>query len=443
MSRELIRQLKALKHQEVRPRSEWLKNSRALLLSQIKNTVASETKHSYNVDNIWTGLAIFFPKTLVYNVMRPVAVLLIVTMVATSGWVTTVDAAYNALPGDWLYPAKRAAEKTQVAVAAVMGAKTTETKLRTEFAKRRATEAKQIVKGHDPNKNEKVTQVVHDLKQEIKNVNDNLEQVKSDGVSASVIQEVKQDTEQIKNVLQEVKTDLLTAASSSSTDSIAKEVSEAKDMVKDASVKAVAVMVSKHLEGDQSVSVEEVRKEIGATLATMATESDVTKLTIDATKAVVDAAKVEAKEAASAPSGTTSTRELSEKISAVAATTKEAAVKSDEAKVVTDQKITEGQDLLAKGELASAVDKIKEATVAASAVEKINDDALAKVQTVLPVVNVVKEVAPILLTASTTPIQVIVATSTMTTSTSKLQLIVTTTVDKNPAVIISPTIIKK
>src|SRR3989339_172523 len=436
MSRDLIQKLKQLKHGSAKPRAEWLKSNREILLSQIRNTTVDlgVKQSTYHINNIWTGLAIFFPKPLVYNVMRPMAVLLIVTMVATSGWITTVDAAYNTLPGDWLYSAKRVAEKTQVTVASVVGAKTTETKLHSEFAKRRASEAKQIVKGTDPKKNEKVTQVVNDLKQEIKNVNANLEEIKSDGVSASVIKDVKQDAEQIKNVLQEVKTDLLAAVATSSTDSMAndamaKQVSEAKDMVKDASVKAVEVMVAKHLEGDTSVSVAELKQEISTTLATMATESDATKLTIDATQAVVDAAKVEAKEATKAPAVNTSTKELSDKISAMADTTKEAVVKSDEAKVVTDQKITEGQDLLAKGEFSGAVDKIKEATVAASAVEKINDEAMAKVQTVLPVASVVKEVAPILATASTTPIQVIVSTSTATaTPKVQVQVIVTTTV---------------
>ena len=48
---------------------------------------------------------------MVYNFVRPMATLLIIAMVATSGWIATVDASYNAIPGEWLYPAKRATEK--------------------------------------------------------------------------------------------------------------------------------------------------------------------------------------------------------------------------------------------------------------------------------------------------------------------------------------------
>ena len=112
MSQELIRQLKQLKHHEVNPSEAWLKNNRALLLSQIKNTIGVEpNRQAGRVEKIWAGLSIFLPQPMVYNFVRPMATLLIIAMVATSGWIATVDASYNAIPGEWLYPAKRATEK--------------------------------------------------------------------------------------------------------------------------------------------------------------------------------------------------------------------------------------------------------------------------------------------------------------------------------------------
>jgi len=42
------------------------------------------------------------------------------------GWIATVAASSGSLPGEWLYPAKIATEKTQVVMANVVGDKNTE-----------------------------------------------------------------------------------------------------------------------------------------------------------------------------------------------------------------------------------------------------------------------------------------------------------------------------
>ncbi|KKQ40686.1 MAG: hypothetical protein US58_C0014G0048 [Candidatus Magasanikbacteria bacterium GW2011_GWA2_37_8] len=44
MSKEIIAQLTSLKNAEVNPKQEWLTKNRALLLSQIKNTVSDTPK---------------------------------------------------------------------------------------------------------------------------------------------------------------------------------------------------------------------------------------------------------------------------------------------------------------------------------------------------------------------------------------------------------------
>ena len=425
--RELIEQLKALKHSEVRPREEWLKNSRSLLLSQIKNTVEPEAKHSYKIDNVWTGLSIFLPKSFVYSIVRPVAVLLVVMMVATSGWVTTVDAAYNTLPGDWLYPAKRAAEKTQVAVATAVGAKTTETKLHTEFAKRRATEAKQIVKSNDPKKNEKVAQVVNDLKKEIQNVNNNLSAEQNGAMSASVIKEVKQGIEQINNVLQEVKTNSLASPSTTVATATTQAVSDVKNLVQDAGVKATEVLVNKQMNGDTTVSSDEVKKEISNTLDAVVTSVGNNKQSIDAANVVMEAAQAGVQKESSASGATASAKALSDRIDVVVAETKVAAEQTQAAKVVADQKISEAKDLLDKGDLVSAVDKMKEAAAATDVAEKLSDKTLSNAHAVLPVATVIKEVAPILSTGTNAVLQVIVTTTPTTGASAVVQVIMTTT----------------
>jgi len=441
MSQDLIAQLKQLKHREVKPRQEWLQNNRAVLLSQIKNTVSKEDiqNQKVNVGNFWNIMSLFVPRTVVFNLVRPIAVLLVVSIVATSGWVASVDAAYNALPGDWLYPAKRAAEKTQVVVATIVGSKEAETKLHSEFAKRRAVETKQILVSNDPDKQEKAKEMVKDLKTEIANVNQNLQEIQvaspQDSVSAEVVKDVKQDTEQVKNTLQEVKTSLLASDSSnsSSTKEMTAAVNEAKDLVKDVNVKAVEVIVNKHLEGDKTVSAEDVKKEINTALQSATTDAQQSKQNVAGVQAVVTAAKLEAKDLSQQPStSASSTVALNQKISEVATVTNNADAQT---KIVTDnidKQVNEAVDALNKGDLSKVLEKVKEANTATKEAEKISDQMVSNVQQLVPV-------APIIVATdlkkdiSTKDIKVVIDTST-TAPVPEIKLIVTSTataVDKS------------
>ncbi len=396
MSQDLIAQLKQLKHGEVKPRQEWLNNNRALLLSQIKNTVTPEVK-KFNLDSVWSIMSLFVPRTLVFNVFRPIAVLLVVSIVATSGWVASVDASYSALPGDWLYSAKRAGEKTQVTVAGMIGSKTTETKLHSEFAKRRASETKQLISSKDPQKQEKVKESIQDLKIEIANVNQKLEEIKvasvNNAVSANVVKDVKQDSEQVKTTLEEVKATLLTASNindTSSTKENAAAINEVKDLAKDVSVKAVEMMVTKHLEGDKTVSVQEVKQEINNILQSATTDAAQSKQSVVGVQAVVTAAKVEAKDlAVQSASNASTTAALNQKISDVASVTNNAAAQN---KTVTDnveKKVTEAVDALSKGDFTKVMEKVKEANIATKEAEKISDQMVSNVQQLVPVIPMV------------------------------------------------------
>jgi hypothetical protein len=133
MSRNIIRQLKALKHETVSPREAWLQSNRAVLLSQIKNTLPTEETHEARLEKLWSGMAIFLPRQMVYSVIRPIAVLVIVSLVASSTYSGTVKASYESVPGDWLYPAKRLSEKTQGAVISLLGDTNTETKSQVHY----------------------------------------------------------------------------------------------------------------------------------------------------------------------------------------------------------------------------------------------------------------------------------------------------------------------
>lgn len=431
MSKNLISQLKQLKHGEVKPSEAWLKNNRALLLSQIKNTVSDEPS-KINLENVWNAMALFMPRPVVFNIVRPMAVLLIVSVVATSGWITGVDAAYNTLPGDWLYPAKRAAEKTQVAMAAMVGANTAETKLHAEFAKRRADETKQILNSNDPAKQAKAQETVSDLKNEIANVNKKLDEVKSNPnktLSADVVKDVKQDTDAVKNTLQEVKTSLLSIAAQNTSTTPATDaavqtvqaVSEVKDLAKDASVKAMEVMVTKHLEGDVSVSVADVKKEINTTLQASATDAAQSSQSVGKIKDVVNAAKTQAADlSASKTNSASTTAALTQKISEISTATNVALAQTKTALQTTDQAVAKGVDSLNKGDLAQAVQAMKDVNTMTKEAEKIYDKTIVSAAQLVPVSPVVAAVAD-----GSKDIKVIITTSTS--STPEIRVIITPT----------------
>lgn len=396
MPKEIIRQLKMLRQRAGAPREDWVKNNRSLLVSQIRNTIApSAPRHP--IANFWSGLSVLLPEQLVYQVIRPIAVLLIVALVGTSGWIATVDASYQALPGDWLYPAKRAAEKTQVVVASIVGDNNKEVKLHIKFANLRAEEAMKVMRGQgSASKTDRAREAITDLKSEIASLSTKLDESKTQitVLPAEVAKDVKQNTEQIKTTLQTVKDGLLTSTSANDK-LLSKEISETKNLVKDVSVKAVEVLVTKHLGGDLSVSKEDVRDAIQSSLLTSASDVVESKHNVDGVKNIVATMQSEVKDLAHAQpaaSSTAATQELSQQITTVANQTVRAIIKTEVATAEVGKRISEAQELLGNNQLIQAIDKVKEASNATKEAEKISDATVAQAQEALsPVAQVIKE----------------------------------------------------
>ncbi len=426
MSRDLISQLKNLKHKDITPSDAWLKQNRGILLSQIKNNAVSNAHTSY--ENFWIAMSVFFGEKMILNVVKPLSILLIVTMVGTSGWIATVDAAYESLPGDILYGAKRVVEKTQITTASVLGNKDTETKLHSEFAKRRANEIKKVSVSDDPKKTERVVETVKDLKNEMNNLSDKLEGSKQVSLAANTLKEVKKNTDQIKSVLTEVKDDLSLVATSTVDKNTVEVISQAKDMVKDVAVKTVEAVVSKHLEGDVSVSTDEIKKMLNETVTETINETLVKTGNLVGVNNIVEAVKTEIKVLDSASStafSTTSSADLAQQIENIASTTKQAALQTQEIIKDSDKKTDELQSMLNSGDLAGVLNMVKEVNEVNKTVEKIIDTAVGSVQLALPpVVSVVKEKTEAGISVTSTADVKVIVTSTPTASTT---IIVTTT----------------
>lgn len=380
--KDVIKQLKALKQEAVKPQASWVEKNRAILLSQIKNTVSEESNVSV-IDRIVAAFSIFMPEGVVLAVVRPVAVLLIVALTAPSLYYGTVKASESALPGEGLYEAKRYTEKLQVTVASIMGDPKKETQLHVEFAKRRAEETKKIIS--DPSKISQVSRAVADLKTEINSVNAKLE-VNKKALPAEVAKEIKQNTEVIKVVLQDAKNDLLVKSDKN----LAAEVKEAKDLVQDVSVKAVGVLVEKHLEGDTTVTKEDVKNALSSTAESSLDSVAVSKVSIEGVKSALETAKYEMNELAGLsvdPAVVSSSKQVQEKITTVITETSKVSNQTDAMTADALKTAGEVQQLLTSDNLSQALDKVIALSQVSKEVETASDSAVNKTQTLLPEVQ--------------------------------------------------------
>ncbi|MEK7680557.1 MAG: DUF5667 domain-containing protein, partial [Patescibacteria group bacterium] len=391
MSRELIKQLKMLKHEAVKPNEEWLQRNRGILLSQIKNTVSPGAR-KFSTANFWQAMSIFLPTKLVYSAVRPIIALLLIASMGVGGWIATVDASYEALPGDWLYPAKRATEKTHVVVINVVGDKSSQTKVHVELAKRRANEARKIVS--NPAKVKMIGATVNELKDEINAVNKNLDEMKTSNKSvAEATKNVAQNVQEINDALREVKTGLLINGSVTSSDNLAK-VAEAKDLTKNTGVKAVEVMVAKHLQGDSSISKDDVKLAINTQLASAVKDAATLNQSTEDVNKAVSVLNNEVKEIARESRGetlSTSTKILSTMIDEAAKQTQDAMNKTQQAASTTGQKVTEAKEFLSQDNLQQAMDVVREIVNTGNKAENVANNTIQALQNVLPVVTAATE----------------------------------------------------
>lgn len=410
----IVRQLKTLRHGQVEPNEEWLKKNRELLLHQIKNTIGPKTAKPA-LENIWESMSMLLPHSFVYKILRPVTVMFLIVGMGIGGWIATVAASSESLPGEWLYPAKIATEQTQVAVANAVGDKSAQTNLHIEFARRRAIETKKIISTDNPDKMQIAAQTVSNLTNEMQNVSSNLEDIKTaPGTSAQVAQNVTQNAQQIGNVLQDVKASLLV---NTSTENLSNQVAAANNLVSNTAVQAVEVMVVKNLQGDNSVSKEDVKQAITDQVQSAVADAAASQQNAQAVKNAVDVVQTEIKQITEDSKGAnaSTTQALTTRIDAAVKQTQAAVDKTVQIANETGQKATETQQLLSQDNLTQAVDTMKQLTSATQQAVQVSDNTIKAIQSVLPVVAVVQSdstSSALSLTVTTTPVTTTLGVST-------------------------------
>jgi len=267
MERRIREQLKQLKTEygRINPDRAWVVSNREKTMRQIINTTSSETTFDFHfIYNVCKALV---PKQ-IYPVVRPIVAIGLVIAVAASGWIASASASAGCLPGDVCYGVKIAAEKTQAAVVAVTGTKKDKAKLHLEFASRRAKEVKKVVETKKTEAPKQAAVAIQKLEESIKTVNDTIKEVKEEKPSdiVEVKNEVEKTTSEIKQTLKEA------GAQNANVD-----VTEAKKVVKDANLNAVAAVVETKEAGKINMSDKDAKTMVEKAINDTMTENNVVK----------------------------------------------------------------------------------------------------------------------------------------------------------------------
>lgn len=257
--RDIREQLKQLKygHERIRPDLDWVSKSRQVLLQQIRNTVFVPSSKNTRLSSrhILQAVTLFFSRR-TFLILRTASLIFLAMLVTTGGWIASVNAAFNSLPGDALYNVKLATEKTELIVTSVVG---TEKEKVTTLLRHASNRVEEYQKSKTP---DQAKVVIQSLKKSIESTNKHLEQQVGAGASTNATELAKVVNEKTEELLDSLNTKTVLPPTEFISDqevSLQKEVGEATHLIEVAGVIAVQVLAEQTLAGDQSVDVQEVK----------------------------------------------------------------------------------------------------------------------------------------------------------------------------------------
>lgn len=216
---------------------------------------------------------LFIPENVWRFALQPALVMVLVLGVGTGGWITSVQAASNSLPGDALYSIKLASERTQVALASLSSDDRAVTGLHVAFAKRRLDEVKQVVK--KPNSKKKAaraTTAMQGFKKEMTNLHDSLKQAEAlqPDTAAELAKVMQARGAEFSATISETHKAVV-----ADNPVIAEELKTAEQLVNQTTLTALGVLVAKHAAGDPLVREKDVAGAVGDQLEKARTEVNV------------------------------------------------------------------------------------------------------------------------------------------------------------------------
>ncbi len=239
-NRELATILKQIKNERRggAPHDVWVKRNRDILLMQVKNTTDVSVKPGLG-EYARHLFSIFFPAEGFAMAARAAGVFMLVVGTVLGGGLASAELYSGAVPGQLAYKMKIGVEKAQLALAPNDDYKT---RLHTEFADRRLDEASTLAE-EDAAHQAYVPGVLVAFNAEISALSNGLEALKTSDPER--VAEAAKLMERKMAVYQNI----LRKTGSSLPASLQPQVAVSRDLVDDVTIKAIAVIVEKHLAG--------------------------------------------------------------------------------------------------------------------------------------------------------------------------------------------------
>lgn len=171
---------------ELSERSQWRlddgvreETRKRLLLLEAPNVISSVS---------WVDGIMRFPHELTEFVSRPYAIVSLVIVMMLGGWITSVNASLDTLPGDTFYPVKIASERAQITFANSQA----RGRLRAEFASRRLSEVTTLVESGTTDKDARIQVALEGFEKQIDAARDDLKKSPSDAQAVELARLINQ-----------------------------------------------------------------------------------------------------------------------------------------------------------------------------------------------------------------------------------------------------------
>ncbi|MFB6225748.1 MAG: DUF5667 domain-containing protein [Candidatus Paceibacteria bacterium] len=256
---------------QLNPDEQWKQENKEALLAEIEQE--SEQESATLLEKAVTLCDVLFPRRLVLAGKMTVFIFFIV-FAAIGGWSVTVQASYSSVPGDTLYNVKLAAEQAKLTMAKVVGSEADEAELYSEFAARRAQEAKKIIKNKQEPKQAKET--IERMNESLNRAQNSLK--RADGKIRST-QEILSNNKLIQDTLSKILVD-----SYEGSPGLADDIIVVKGEITEGSLSILEYMVRSRLKGDVKLNKEEIRALVVETISALSSsdiESDVNTDVLD------------------------------------------------------------------------------------------------------------------------------------------------------------------
>ncbi len=182
---------------------------------------------------VWQDFVEYVSWRIAHVLMRPVMVGVSTFLIVFGGWVVTVNAAFNTVPGDFLYPVKLATERVQLSLAN----NEQRARLHAEFASRRLDEVLEITSSTRDGKDVRVREAVENFKSEIASASAELETIAPEA-AATIAIAVDRKVEEYEAALEQTQVEVATES--------LPQVAEAVAAVEETNQQVAEVIIASH-----------------------------------------------------------------------------------------------------------------------------------------------------------------------------------------------------